>query len=137
VIKTRKIEQTKTVKLPFEGEVADRSAVVAICVFGEESVFDLVVVPVCVFGEESVFDLVVVPVCVFGEESVFDLVVVPVCVFGEESVFDLVVVAVCVFGEETTLPINRVPTGGTNGDGGEGDACFLGIHEQSDSKQTE
>ena len=89
MIKTRKIEQTKTVKLPFEGEVADRSAVV------------------------------------------------PVCVFGEESVFDLVVVAVCVFGEETTLPINRVPTGGTNGDGGEGDACFLGIHEQSDSKQTE
>ena len=105
MIQTRKIEQTKTVKLPFEGEVADRSAVVAICVF--------------------------------GEESVFDLVVVPVCVFGEESVFDLVVVAVCVFGEETTLPINRVPTGGTNGDGGEGDACFLGIHEQSDSKQTE
>ena len=89
MIQTRKIEQTKTVKLPFEGEVADRSAVV------------------------------------------------PVCVFGEESVFDLVVVAVCVFGEETTLPINRVPTGGTNGDGGEGDACFLGIHEQSDSKQTE
>ena len=89
MIQTRKIEQTKTVKLPFEGEVADRSAVVAICVF------------------------------------------------GEESVFDLVVVAVCVFGEETTLPINRVPTGGTNGDGGEGDACFLGIHEQSDSKQTE